>query len=155
MNMNEPVILNATVLTELYGKDFLIDGSSSENSLKKFSKRKLAVVTGHPHQIPQHVNAFLQSILTACKLRSDEVVTTTASSASITYDAIQQTWGNSATLLFGVEPEAIGLPMHFPHFQLQTFGECTYLSSPPLEEIEKDRSLKLQLWQSLQKIFPV
>lgn len=151
----ESVKLNATALAQVYGKDFLIDGAAPSVSPASSSQRRVVVVTAYPHTVPAAAAQFLQSILSACKLLPGQVEIVTASPDIPDYTSIHLQWNNSITLLFGVQPDQIGLPMHFPHFQVQSFAEKTYLSSPPLEEVEQDRSLKLQLWQSLQKLFAV
>jgi hypothetical protein len=57
-------------------------------------------------------------------------------------------------ILFGIAPAAIGLPINFPHFQVQSFQEVRYLAAPTLDTIEADKALKMQLWQCLKQLFP-
>jgi len=58
-------------------------------------------------------------------------------------------------MLFGTEPSTINLPVSFPHFQLQSFNNYTFLFTPPLHEIRNDQILKSKLWVCLRKIFNV
>ena len=57
--------------------------------------------------------------------------------------------------LFGVEPGDINLPLAFPYYQIQQFKNQIYLSTPPLSEIQHDKSEKTKLWNCLKKIFSI
>ena len=56
-------------------------------------------------------------------------------------------------LLFAVEPASFGLPMSFPHFQIQPFAGNSFLFSPSLKELENDKMLKSKLWVCLKRLF--
>jgi hypothetical protein len=56
-------------------------------------------------------------------------------------------------LLFAVEPASFGLPMSFPHFQIQPFAGNSFLFSPSLKELENDKVLKSKLWVCLKRLF--
>ena len=60
---------------------------------------------------------------------------------------------SKTVLLFDVTPASIGLPIHFPNFQVQHFNKRIYLCCPALGEIEKDTTMKKQLWNSLKTVF--
>jgi len=57
-------------------------------------------------------------------------------------------------ILFGVDPVVMGLPIHFPVFQIQSYQQVQYLHAPSLSELETDKQLKIQLWQKLKQLFP-
>jgi hypothetical protein len=102
--------------------------------------------------LPDAELAFLTSVLSACKLSlADVAIINTHSLPSA--EGIAERVECKNVLLFGIEPLAIGLPIHFPHFQLQQFNKRTYLAAPLLNQIENDKAVKLQLWNSLKALF--
>src|SRR2546423_1936414 len=99
--------------------------------------------------LPDNELAFLTSILSACKLSLADIAIMNCSSAeeSSLQTAIRQLEAKHV-LLFGIDPLSIGLPINFPHFQLQQFDKRTYLYSPAFSDLEKDKLLKTRLWNS-------
>jgi hypothetical protein len=65
----------------------------------------------------------------------------------------------SILLLFGPEPTDIRLPIHFPHFKIQAYDQCTYLCAPRLSQLvqtgEENKLLKSKLWVCLKELFGV
>lgn len=104
--------------------------------------------------LPESELAFLTTILSACKLSLADVAIVNLH-ALTNPETITETVECKNVLLFGVEPLSIGLPIHFPHFQLQQFNKRTYLSAPPLSRIENEKGVKLNLWNSLKKLFGI
>jgi hypothetical protein len=52
-------------------------------------------------------------------------------------------------LLFGITPEAFGLPALFPHYQIQKLAGRTYLYAPPVAELAKaDAGVKKAFWDA-------
>lgn len=97
---------------------------------------------------------FLTGILNACKLSvADVAIINIRQLADNHYLSLNTATEPKIMLLFGISPEEIGLPLHFPHFQVQPFNHITYLSSPALDNIETDKSLKTKLWTSLKSVF--
>lgn len=98
---------------------------------------------------------FLSGVLTACKLSvADTAIINLKNLAPpVNYQVLINQLKSKTILMFGIEAGEIDLPFNFPYFQLQKFDQCTYLSSPTLKEIEKEKALKTQLWTSLKKIF--
>ena len=100
--------------------------------------------------------AFLTNILTACKLSmADVAIINKEQYAVADYTEVLDFLQSKTVLLFGVDPLAFGLPINFPHFQLQTFHLHTYLYAPKLEEIEQDKNIKAQLWTALKTLFGI
>jgi hypothetical protein len=75
----------------------------------------------------------------------------------VTYTELKTQWPATVALYFGVEPASIGVPMRFPHFQVQPWDGCTFLYAPSLTELNgtspQQVELKKQLWMALKKIF--
>jgi hypothetical protein len=98
--------------------------------------------------------AFLTGVLNACKLNmADVAVINIHQSENRYYLDINNMTRPKIKLLFGVSPGEIGLPIHFPHFQVQPYNNVVYLCAPGLTSIEEDKLLKAQLWTCLKSIF--
>jgi hypothetical protein len=105
--------------------------------------------------LPDEELAFLTTILSACQLSLADVAIINWKTAGHDLNEVQQRLGIRHILLFDVSPLDAGLPINFPHFQIQQFNHRTYLSSPALSNVEKEVSIKRQLWPSLKKIFSI
>lgn len=100
-------------------------------------------------------HALLKAILRACRLEDQQVELIIASKPfPMDHEMISATFGGKNRILFGLEPGDIKLPVHFPAFQVQSFNKVNYLVAPKLEIIEQDKSFKVQLWKSLQQLYP-
>ena len=53
-----------------------------------------------------------------------------------------------------LHPAMLDLPVNFPHFQVQSFNNSTFLFTPSLHEIQ-NTILKSKLWVCLRRIFNV
>jgi hypothetical protein len=104
--------------------------------------------------LPDNELAFLTNILSACKLSLADVaiINLHGKDETTCSDFIDQLQAQSV-LLFGIEPLTIGLPMNFPLFQLQPFNKRIYLQAPAFSELEKDKGLKMRLWNCLKTLF--
>lgn len=97
---------------------------------------------------------FLLTILNACKLTlNDVVIFNFAPEEEIGFQKLVQEFKSSVVLLFGVKQDSINLPVVFPDFQIQSFREIRFLSSPPLQILQQDDSIKRKLWASLKQLF--
>ena len=84
---------------------------------------------------------------------ADIALVNVAKNPSISYTEITGQFKAEKIILFGTEPEAIGLPLEFPHYQIQKFNNQVYLSSVSLNGLQADKEEKLKLWNCLKKIF--
>lgn len=97
---------------------------------------------------------LLLGILTACKLTmADIALINFHKNDHASYHSLNEALNPATILLFGTDPAELDFPLNFPHFQLQGYNGQHYLSSPALNMLAADVSLKKQLWQSLQKHF--
>jgi hypothetical protein len=104
--------------------------------------------------LPDEELSFLTNMLTACKLSLGDVAIVNMNNyKSANGNEILAYFNSKKVLLLGIEPLAFGLPVNFPHFQVQAVAASTYLFAPVLEEIRTDKLLKSKLWVSLQRIF--
>ncbi|MCE2847732.1 MAG: hypothetical protein LW815_01060 [Chitinophagaceae bacterium] len=98
---------------------------------------------------------FLHNVMKACKLEKQDYAIITNKQADFSdYQSITRQYNQKQLILFGIDPAAIGLPINFPHFQVQSFQQVRYLAAPTLEAIEADKALKIQLWQCLKQLYP-
>lgn len=105
--------------------------------------------------LPDSELEFLSAVLSACQLSIADVAIVNLHHYPQPYTALLQQFSAKQVLLIGVTPQEVDLPFHFPHFQLQPFDGRTYLSAFPLRQMAQDRSLKMQLWGCLKKMFGV
>jgi hypothetical protein len=106
--------------------------------------------------LPENETNFFSGILTACKLDLQDVAIINMNNhPDATYKELMNYFKSKTLLLFGVEPASIGLPLSFPHFQVQSFANATFLFAPVLKELEDDKLLKSKFWVCLRKVFGI
>jgi hypothetical protein len=160
MGQTEKTILPFSVIAGLYKNVLVsseqeIDNTATPSTSLMQEKKIPVLVRSHESVIPPQQKNFLASIMTACKLQENEYITIAVDGKeSVDYLTLKARYEARFVLLFGIEPSSIQLPIQFPYFQIQSFQGCQYLCAPSLELIEQDKSLKVQLWQCLKKIFP-
>jgi hypothetical protein len=137
--------------------------SISENPGSKWkylgaNQKNILVMVDYPDTVhlPDEELSFLTSMLTACKLSLADVVIINRNNYKETpYKELISHFKSKIIFLFGVDPVSFGLPVSFPHFQVQPFANASFLYAPPLEERKKDELLKSKLWVSLRRIFGI
>jgi len=98
--------------------------------------------------------SFLLVILKACKLSLNDVaILNIAKLNEIKYPDLIHEFSPRVMLLFGVQQSDISLPVLFPDFQIQSFKEISFLSSPSLPSLQLDEMIKRKLWECLKQIF--
>ena len=120
------------------------------------NKKKTLVVVRNTNavHIPDKQLSFLTKLLAACNLNlADVAVFNFQDHNSSEFNEILNYFKPKVVLLFDVEPGEFGLPMIFPQFQVQGYKDAVFVSSPSLDVIEPDKSLKGKLWVCLKKIF--
>lgn len=106
--------------------------------------------------LPDTEFAFLTRMLSACKLNiGDVAILNLNTHPTASYTELVTHFKSKIVFLFGVEPATFGLPMNFPHFQLQPFASCTFLFTPTLKELEDDKVLGSKLWVCLRRLFGI
>ena len=120
------------------------------------NKKKTLVIVHHANavHIPDKQLSFLTKLLAACDLGlADVAVLNFQDHNASEFNEILNFFKPKVVLLFDVEPAEFGLPMIFPQFQVQGYKNAVFVSSPSLDVIEPDKSLKGKLWVCLKKIF--
>lgn len=164
MDQQETIKLPIAILSGLY-RNCLVDINNSETTTKP-STEEIEILPGKivdtivicrsvEQKLPLQQMDFLYNIMKACKLqKEDYAVFTDREADNLDYQSTIKQFKQKQLILFGLEPGSIGLPINFPHFQVQSFEQVRYLSAPGLETIEGDKALKMQLWQCLKQLFP-
>ncbi|HMJ46279.1 MAG TPA: hypothetical protein VK498_03075 [Ferruginibacter sp.] len=157
--------LPGIVLQNLYNKSlFDLKAANAEPALDDLAtisylgsnQKKIAIILISPDAIylPDDDLNFLLGILSACKLSMADIALVNLSMhSSISYKEVAQQLFAEKVFLFGVGPEVLGLPLQFPHYQVQQYNNQVYLSSVPLTELQNDKAEKTKLWNCLKKIF--
>ena len=103
--------------------------------------------------IGEEDRAYLENILKACRQELDaSLVLNLSSLPASRYPEWLPVAVPRYVWMVGLEPGDISLAARFPAFQVQQFGETTYLWTPPLSEMQ-DKETKTRLWQSLKQFF--
>ena len=104
--------------------------------------------------LPDNELTFLTGILGACKLSlADVAIVNLNNHPEVSYKELTSFFKSKIVFLFDTEPAAFGLPMSFPHYQIQAFAGSSFLYSPSLKELENDRVEKSKLWVCLKRLF--
>ncbi len=171
MNIND-IQLPAKLIADLY-RSSLVETDGAQQAFQSTEKpqetaattewkwlgdnRKNILVivqqTGAVH-LPDKELDFLTTMLGACKLGlADVAIVNRNNNPEATYKELTVFFKSKIVLLFDVEPATFGLPMNFPHYQLQAFAGATFLFSPSLAELENDKLQKSKLWVCLKRLF--
>jgi len=165
MDQQEKIKLPVDVLSDLF-RNCLVDLKHQETTsnltaalpseeLEGIPVDTVVVSQAEGNTLPSQQLEFLNNIMKACKLKqTDYAILTNRQNESPDYKAIFSQFKQKQLILFGIDPAAIGLPINFPHFQVQSFQQVGYLAAPKLDTIEADKALKMQLWQCLKQLFP-
>jgi hypothetical protein len=120
------------------------------------NKKKVLIIVryaGITH-LPDKQLSFLSKLLAACNLNTGDVAILNFQNYDQgDFDEIMNHFTPKVVLLFETQPAEFGMPMNFPEFQVQKHKDAVFVSSPSLEKIEPDKSLKGKLWICLKKIF--
>jgi len=104
--------------------------------------------------LPDDELNFLLGILTACKLSmADIALINISKNTPLLYSDVTEQLNAEKMILFGVDPGELGLPLQFPHYQVQNYNNQVYLSSESLNNLQTDKEEKMKLWNCLKKVF--
>lgn len=175
MDINHIELPLATV-SELYANTLISMAPDSKPEQEDTMPVKVQEVQGNPEDIkslgnnwkhiliilnsPQAVFlsddelSFLTGILGACKLSLGDVALVNKSQyPDVAYKQLLKQFQSRIVLLFDIEPASLGLPVSFPHYQLQAFAGNTFLYAPSLKQLEYDKLEKSKLWVCLKRLF--
>jgi hypothetical protein len=165
--------LPVSVVVELYPSSLIdtdetalihVDADRTENNKPAIpdwkwlgeNRKNVMIIVNYPDAVhlPGNDLSFLTGILEACKLSlADVSILNLYNYPELSYKELVAFFKTRIVLLFAVEPSLFGLPMSFPHFQIQPFAGNSFLFSPSLIELEFDKVLKSKLWVCLKRLF--
>lgn len=150
-------LMHQYVLTELFKTTFLVDINETQESKSTHTLLEVIVFyQSETNSLPAAEQKLLEAILTACKLSSNQFQTFSHSALQTTaLTTFLENHQPKKIILFGIDPATIGLPIHFPIFQIQAYEAIQYLHAPKLAALEADKQLKLELWQKLKQLFSI
>lgn len=173
MSLND-VKLPASLIVDLYKSSLIESGTeSNERGTSAITEKEVPVTewkwlgnnkknilvivrSSNAVHLPDHELDLLTAMITACKLSLEDVAIVNLNNhPEASYKELTAYFKSKIVLLFAVEPTAFGLPMSFPHFQLQAFAGNTFLFSPSLSELGNDKILKSKLWVCLKRLFNI
>ncbi len=100
---------------------------------------------------------FLTRILKACQLNLSDIAVVNVANQDVNAADLSAQLSPKYVLMFDVDPVFVKLPFTIPHFQVQKFDGCSYLTSASLKlmipESPDSKLLKTKLWLTLQKAF--
>lgn len=141
----------------------VIDTASdtNENKVKEWkslgsNNKKILILVDNPDAVhlPDNELTFLTGVLSACNLSlADVAILNINKNPTVAYKELTTFFSTKIVLLFDIEPSAFGLPMSFPHFQIQAFSGNSFLYSPSLKSLRNDKILKSKLWICLKRLF--
>lgn len=120
--------------------------------------KNILIVVNYPElvHLPDEELSFLTNMLAACKLSLDDVAIINQNNYKDTaYKDLLAHFQSKTVFLFEIDPLAFGLPVSFPHFQVQNVAGCIFLFAPSLEENRTDKLVKSKLWVCLRSIFGI
>jgi len=123
-----------------------------------FAKKILVLVNEEDVlHISDHSLELLSKMLAAVQLSLADIALINLAAQKLDLQHIHRELDAEINLFFGVEPSSMGLPMRFPHFQVQNWNNKMFLYSPSLRELngssEDQTNQKRNLWASLKVIF--
>jgi hypothetical protein len=125
------------------------------------NRRHVTLVVHAPGSpfLPDAELSFVARILEACHMTLADVAIVNHAAAEVNITMIKDQLHPTTILLFGTDPTAIRLPLHFPVFKPIDYDSCKFLSAPGLEQLvtntEESKLLKSKLWVCLKTIFDV
>jgi hypothetical protein len=123
------------------------------------NKKRIAFIVNCKTDVylPDNHLDWLGKMLDACKLNLGDVAIANIANNKFTIADIKEELQSTAVILLGTEPFAIQLPLNFPHFNLQSYDNMTFLYTPSPDQLNQSTNeaklLKSKLWVSLQKLF--
>lgn len=114
-------------------------------------KPKVIVIVRDQLSPKTDIYEMFTKLLDACKLSIEHIHLISPYTFELTSSVLLKEYTPSHIIMFGVGSSEIGLSVYFPDFQVQQVEGVTYLTSPDLNLVAKDKNIKLALWKSLQK----
>lgn len=100
---------------------------------------------------------LLSGILAACKLNLADVAIVNCAHTPYTYQYVREQLKMNYFFMFNIPVQSVKLAFDIPHYQVQQFDNCVFLTAPDLQQLlgntPEAKLEKSKLWLSLKKIF--
>jgi hypothetical protein len=101
----------------------------------------------------------LTKLLAACKLNIGDTAIVNHLQQAKTFNELKELLQPQFVFMFDVTTHDIVLPFTFPHYQVQKYGGCTFMTAPIItltnDNAEFVKIEKRKLWEKLKLIFNV
>ena len=177
MDLNS-IKLTTELIEDLYGNSIVLDNARPMPKVEEKTEtldtgpsftrgkwkslgnnlKQILVIVNNPglEFLPDTDLKFLGSILQACKISLDDVaIINIAGHENTRYKELIGAFKSRIMLLFDQDPSELGLPMKFPHYQIQPFAGNSFLYAPSLNHLEKNIDEKKKLWTALKRMFNI
>lgn len=160
MNLNN-ISLPPHLVADLYQHALVEDTATAMPqkppvpSLGKAAKGVLIVVNKPDVPfLPDGELDFLTKVLSACQLSlADVAIVNWSKAPHQDAEAVMEQFAAAAVILFDVANPRFGLPSGMPDYTVQAAGSRRFVTAPALQEIEKTKEAKGQLWGALKQLF--
>jgi hypothetical protein len=125
-----------------------------ENAVGKFESRILVIVNNESGVEGKSLD-FIEKVLTAAKidLAKDTALLSIEKIEPIKLFPFPKSKIPLKVLVFGLEPNQLGLNINFQWYQHFVFSGITFLFAEKISLLETDRDRKMNLWNALKSIF--
>ena len=126
-----------------------------------YNKKNITIVIDQNVEvvISDDWKAFLNSVITACKLTLNDVVVVNLHMKKISYTDIKTKFNSQFLLLFDISPGMLGIPAVIPHYEIRVDNNCSIIFSDSISQMlpntPEAKQIKMKLWVSLKKMFNV
>lgn len=174
----------ASVIAALY-KDSLVitEQGLKEKPVPQFTDKIVNMVTETPPPVPKwflgdnlkkivilvndtsavHINdeylGTLSKLLTACKLTLADVAIVNLAQQPKVFRDIRDELHAAYVLMFNVSTQDIQLPFTIPHYQVQQYSGCVFMTAPIItlsgQTTDAVRTEKRSLWEKMKVLFGV
>lgn len=104
--------------------------------------------------LPDAELAFLTKVISACQLGlMDVAIVNWQKMPHHDTEALITQFSAKAVILFGIDPAPFNLPSNLPLYTVHAAGNRQFVAAPALNEIEKTKEAKGQLWIALKQLF--
>ena len=120
------------------------------------NRKNILIILNSPGavHIADNELSFLTGVLGACKLNlADVAIVNRHHYPESSYKELTSYFKSRIVFLFDIDPAVFGLPMSFPHYQIQSFAGNSFLFSTSLNNLENDKIEKSKLWICLKRLF--
>jgi hypothetical protein len=167
MGLND-ILLSTELLADLYENALLMpvaDRTTASVSpgpgypVLGGHKKNICLVVDCPGSpfLPEKHLLFITRMLEACRLSIDDTAILNQASGTLRIEKIREQLSSEKILLFGVDPDQLGIGLPLTPFESGELGGCRIFYFPSLDEINQTtaegRNVKGKLWAVLQKIF--